>query len=218
MTSEQPYFHIILQRFDAQADEAFFAAVRRLVERASREVPGVLETYFAPNVSPFAAGWTHVRLTKFVSRAAHEAYQISPLHAESVRLIVPRMQYAVGDLDFAMVEPGAASTAKLRADDRPYYHFVLMQPKVEFDTSLLTGLKEHTERVRREVPGLVEFSFERNISPFAEDWTYVHLSKYTSKAAHDGYQQHPAHDALRDITMPRVAEAVAGDVDTAMLG
>jgi heme-degrading monooxygenase HmoA len=214
---DQPYFHIIIQRFDDKADESFFRATRSIVERVRRKAPGVLETYFAPNVSAFAAGWSHVRMTKFASRASHEAFQVSPIHEEAVQLMLPRMRYAVGDLDLATMTQSTVPPTEVGSDGFPYYHIVLFRAKWAFDSAFLAKLRSHQARIVREIPGLIEYHFEENISSFGDGWDWVHLSKFTSREAHDAYQEHDAHHALRDVLMPQVEDAVAGDVDTSQL-
>ena len=177
----------------------------------------MLETYFAPNASAFAAGWTHVRMTKFASRASHEAFQVSSIHDEAVQLMVPRMRYAVGDLDLATITQSSVPPTALGSGEFPYYHIVLFRAKRVFDPPLLAELRAHQARIVREIPSLIEFHFEKNISPFGEGWDWVHLSKFTSREAHDAYQEHDAHHVLRDVLLPQVEDAVAGDVDASQL-
>ncbi|MSO66018.1 MAG: hypothetical protein EXQ85_09555 [Alphaproteobacteria bacterium] len=52
-----------------------------------------------PNVSPFAREWTHIHLSGFESRQAHDAYQVSPLHDQIRDLMVPVIAAEVGDLE-----------------------------------------------------------------------------------------------------------------------
>ena len=217
MVDKQPYFHIILERYDDGGDQAFFEAMRGMVRRTGETAPGVLESYFAPNVSAFAGDFTHVRLTKFDSREAHEAFQVSAIHDEAMKLVVPRMQYAVGDLDFSAITESKSSTTKPAPGEHPYYHFILFRAKRTFDDSFMAKLRMLQERIVSEVPGLLEFHFERNVSPFGEGWDFVHMSKFTNKETHDGYQVHDAHNAMVDFLMPEVSDAVAGDVDTTRL-
>ena len=156
-------------------------------------------------------------MTKFASRASHEAFQVSPIHEEAVQLMLPRMRYAVGDLDLAAMTQSTVPSTAVGSDEFPYYHIILLRAKWSFDPAFLAELRAHQARIVREIPGLIEFHFEKNISPFAERWDWVHLSKFTSREAHDAYQEHDAHHALRDMFMPQVEDAVVGDVDTSQL-
>lgn len=217
MVDKQPYFHIILQRFDDGGDEALLEAMRGIVRRVGETVPGVLETYFGPNVATFAGDFTHVLMTKFDSREAYAAFQVSAIHDEAVKLVVPRMQYAVGDLDFSRITESNSSTTKPAPGEHPYYHFILFRAKRKFDANFMAKLRELQARIVSEVPGLLEFHFERNVSPLGEGWDFVHISKFTNKATHDGYQLHDAHNAMVDFLMPEISDAEAGDVDTTRL-
>jgi heme-degrading monooxygenase HmoA len=217
MVDNQPYFDISLQAYDERADEAFFEAMRGIVTRVSETTPGVLETYFAPNVSPYGSHFTHVRLTKFDSREAHEAFQVSAIHDEAVKLVVPRMGYAVGALDFSRITESNSATTQPAPGERPYYHFILFRAKRTFEDNFMAKLRKLQARIVSEVPGLIEFHFERNVSPLGAGWDFVHMSKFTNKATQDAYQVHDAHNAMVDFLMPEVSDAVAGDIDTTRL-
>lgn len=76
------FYHIVLMRFSAEADEAFFARVEDYVRRIKAECADVV-TYFAgANVASRSDGLTHSIVGVFRSSQAHDAYQVSPAHQE----------------------------------------------------------------------------------------------------------------------------------------
>ncbi|MEQ8247914.1 MAG: Dabb family protein [Alphaproteobacteria bacterium] len=93
------YYHVILERYTAPftADEE--REIETLYARIRVELPGCLGYHRGPNVSPFGRDYTHVHLSIWETKAAHDAYQSHPLHDRLVELIVPKLEAAVADLD-----------------------------------------------------------------------------------------------------------------------
>ena len=103
--SEPGFYHVVLIRFHEPPDAAFLAEVQGMVGRIRIAVPGLLHYYFGTNDDPDRGrGYTHVNLSVFASRAAHEAYQAHPLHHEMRALMLPRMDFVVCDYEVPGVE------------------------------------------------------------------------------------------------------------------
>ena len=98
--TEPGFYHIVLIRFHEPPDGAFFAKVQNLVRGLRDDAPGLLHYHFGANDDlDRGKGYTHVNLSVFASRAAHEAYQSHPLHHEMRELMVPRMEFVVCDYE-----------------------------------------------------------------------------------------------------------------------
>lgn len=59
---------------------------------------------------------------------------------------------------------------------------------------------------------------ERNISPFAGDWTHVYFGIFKDRAAHEAYQQHALHDRIAEILLPVAEWSAVSDLDLATPG
>jgi hypothetical protein len=100
--TDTPYYHVIIKKFTKELPPGYWEKVHEICARIRVEVPGCLEFYQAPNVSGFKKTWTHIHLSKFTSKEAHDAYQVHPLHNLLVELSVPLMEAVVGDVDVAL--------------------------------------------------------------------------------------------------------------------
>ncbi|MSO66017.1 MAG: Dabb family protein [Alphaproteobacteria bacterium] len=110
--------------------------------RFRQTVSGVATALYGRNLSPFAKTFTHLRLTAFEDKAAHEAYQVAPLHDEIAAYVLPRPINAVGDVDSPMLR-----------DALPlYYHVILMRLKDQAPTGFLAEVNRLTNRLRNECP------------------------------------------------------------------
>ena len=79
--------------------------IREIADRANVN-PALLHYYFGTNDDPARGqGYTHINLSVFSNRAAHEAYQAHPLHHEMRELMLARMEIVVCDYEV----PGAAA-------------------------------------------------------------------------------------------------------------
>jgi quinol monooxygenase YgiN len=94
----------------------------------------------------------------------------------------------------------------------PYYHVILERYTAPFTPEEEREIEETYQRIRTELPGCLAYLRGPNVSPFAKDFTHVHISVWTDKAAHDAYQTHPLHDRLVHIIVPKLEAAVA-DLD-----
>jgi heme-degrading monooxygenase HmoA len=81
-------------RFTADAGDGFHHRLEHYAERMRREMPGLTAFRFVRNQADRSKGYDWALISSFQSSAAHDAYQISPLHQE----LRAFMQPAVADL------------------------------------------------------------------------------------------------------------------------
>lgn len=102
------YYHVILERYTAPFTLEEEREIEDLYQKIRRTLPGCRAYLRGPNVSPFAKDFTHIHISVWDDKVAHDAYQRHPLHDRLVEIIVPKLEAAVGDLDAAgaIVSPG----------------------------------------------------------------------------------------------------------------
>ncbi|MDA0368232.1 MAG: Dabb family protein [Proteobacteria bacterium] len=93
------YYHVILERYTAPFTPDEQREIEEIYGRIRSEVAGCVGYHRGPNVSPFAQGHTHVHISIWETKAAHDAYQVHPLHDRLVDIIVPKLEAVVADLD-----------------------------------------------------------------------------------------------------------------------
>jgi hypothetical protein len=71
-------------------------------------------------------------------------------------------------------------------------------------------MEDYFGRFRREVPGVVDAQYGRNLSGFARDYTHLRLTAFESYAAHMAYQVAALHDEIAAYILPR-ADVIVGD-------
>lgn len=98
-TASGAYYHVILERYTASFTSDEEREIEEIYARIPNEIPGCTGYHRGPNVSPFAQGFTHMHLSIWETKAAHDAYQSHPLHDRLVEIIVPKLDAAVADLD-----------------------------------------------------------------------------------------------------------------------
>jgi quinol monooxygenase YgiN len=89
------FHHIVLMSFAPETDQAFFARAQRFVERVHAECEGVVTYFIKENEAARSDGLTHGVVGVFTSAAAHDAYQISPVHQEMRAFMTTRMERIV---------------------------------------------------------------------------------------------------------------------------
>lgn len=100
------FHHIVLMSFTPAADAAFFVQAQRYVERVKAECPDVLDYFMSANIAARSDGLTHGIVGVFKSSAAHDAYQISPVHQEMKAFMMTRMaRIVVLDTDQGVSRP-----------------------------------------------------------------------------------------------------------------
>lgn len=89
------FHHIVLMSFTKEADAAFFAEAQRYVARVKAECEGVVDYFMKANIAARSDGLTHGIVGVFTSSAAHDAYQVSPVHQEMKAFMTARMSRIV---------------------------------------------------------------------------------------------------------------------------
>ena len=85
------FHHIVLMSFTPAADGAFFVKAQHYVERVKAECDGVADYFLRENLASRSDGLTHGIVGVFTSSAAHDAYQVSPVHQEMKAFMTARM-------------------------------------------------------------------------------------------------------------------------------
>lgn len=201
MSARLAYFHILFYRY-RDGEPEVTARMETFFQRFRREVPGVIDAQYGPNVSAFAGEYTHLRLTAFESYAAHMAYQVAPLHDEIAAYVLPRANVIVGDC-LGALDAGALPR---------YYHAILMCAKAPLGPDFWPRVERLRIRLREETPGAGLFEIAPNPSPHGLPWTHVHLSGFASREAHDAYQRSALHGEIVDLMVPMI-ELHVGDLE-----
>ena len=89
------YMHIVMMEFSPGAGPAFFREVEDYAVRIRAECPGVSIYHFGRNEAARAQGYTHAVVSAFKDAAAHDAYQISPVHVDMKTYMGPYIQRLV---------------------------------------------------------------------------------------------------------------------------
>ena len=76
------FHHVVLMNFSGQADEAFHRKVNSYCDQIRQTVAHCEHYVYAENIASRADGLTHGILSRFRSRADHDAYQVSAIHQE----------------------------------------------------------------------------------------------------------------------------------------
>jgi hypothetical protein len=76
------YLHIVMLEFTSSADPTFFQTVTDYAKRVRNECAGLRMYHFGTNEAARAQGYTHAVVSAFKDPAAHDAYQVSPVHVE----------------------------------------------------------------------------------------------------------------------------------------
>jgi hypothetical protein len=93
------FHHVVLLRL-ANADAAFHARVDEYARRMPLEVRGIESYACGRNVADRGMGYDWAVIGVFESSAAHDAYQVSPLHQELKAFMTPHIAgIVVCDLD-----------------------------------------------------------------------------------------------------------------------
>lgn len=76
------FIHVVMMSFKAEADSAFHAKVQEFAVRIRAECEGLQTYLYGANEADRGDGLTHAVVAGFVNTAAHDRYQISPVHLE----------------------------------------------------------------------------------------------------------------------------------------
>ena len=92
------FIHIFGFRWKPQATEADRARAVKDILAFRSVIPGLIEVYAGPNLSPRNHGFTFAGMMKFSSKAACDAYAIHPAHLALLEWLVPLIDPV--ELDF----------------------------------------------------------------------------------------------------------------------
>ncbi len=92
------FIHIFGFRWKPQATESDQARALKAILAFRGVIPGLLEAYAGPNLSPRGQGYTFAGLMKFTDKAAADAYSTHPAHLALLEWLVPLIDPV--ELDF----------------------------------------------------------------------------------------------------------------------
>lgn len=88
------FLHIVLFKLK-RTDAPFLDAIREAFLKMEQECEGALSIKFVTNKADRSQGFGHAVVSTFTSEAAHEAYQIHPLHLAFKAFIMPNLHEVV---------------------------------------------------------------------------------------------------------------------------
>jgi predicted GNAT superfamily acetyltransferase len=83
------FHHVVLMKFSAAADTAFFDRVEGFCERIRACAPNLQRYVFKANLSARRDGLDWAIVSSFDSSNDHDEYQASPLHQEMKTFMTP---------------------------------------------------------------------------------------------------------------------------------
>lgn len=86
------YIHIVMMEFTPDAGPDFFSQVQAFSKRILQECTGVTTYHFGANEADRSNGYSHAVISIFENAAEHDSYQISPVHVEMKKLMLPFIQ------------------------------------------------------------------------------------------------------------------------------
>ena len=89
--------HIAFLKFKPTCPAAEVAEVWRLIEALPKQIPGILDLTWGPNLSTegLDQGFTHSFVMVFESVAARDAYLPHPVHQAVVQQLLPRLESVI---------------------------------------------------------------------------------------------------------------------------
>jgi len=92
------FIHIFGFRWKPEATEADQARTEKEILAFRGVIPGLIEAFVGPNVSPRGQGFAYAGMMKFTDKAACDAYSIHPRHLALLEWLVPLIDAV--ELDF----------------------------------------------------------------------------------------------------------------------
>ena len=107
------FYHIAMMRLSGKAGTEFHAQVEAFAGRVRRESAGLVDYGYGVNVAGRGKGYDHVVLSIFESSAAHDNYQVSPVHQAMKSFMAPYIEdLVVCDTDLPLPAPIPARVLK----------------------------------------------------------------------------------------------------------
>lgn len=89
------FIHVVMMSFRDGAGSAFHEQVQAYAARIRNECDGLVHYMYGPNEAGRSDGLTHAVVATFDDEAAHERYQVSPVHQEMKSFMAQRMDRVV---------------------------------------------------------------------------------------------------------------------------
>ncbi|MGI8963305.1 MAG: Dabb family protein [Thermomicrobiales bacterium] len=89
--------HLALFRFKSECGPEDIHVVWQMIEVLQRQIPGILELTYGPNVSTEGLddGFTHSLAITFENVAARDAYLPHPAHQKVVDFVLPKLEKVI---------------------------------------------------------------------------------------------------------------------------
>ena len=94
-----------------------------------------------------------------------------------------------------------------------YIHTFLFQWQATVTPEMKDRAAREIRALQGQIPGLVETSYNANISPRSQGFTHGGVMKFRDKAALDAYNTHPVHQKLVQWLMPLLKIAAEMDYE-----
>ena len=91
-----------------------------------------------------------------------------------------------------------------------FYHVVLMR-LTDADDAFLARVSDFGERIRLELPYVLDYQFGRNVALRANGYDWTVIGRFENSADHDRYQISPVHQEMKAFMMPHIADIVVCD-------
>lgn len=86
------FYHVVMLKLSAAADQAFHDRVNDYCRQIRAKIDGVLAYDYEANSASRGKGFGHAVIARFVDEAAHDAYQVSPLHVDMKTFMAPMIE------------------------------------------------------------------------------------------------------------------------------
>ena len=83
------FIHIFGFRWKPGVTDAEIARATKEILAFRDVIPGLIEAYVGPNVSPRGEGYAYVGMMKFRDKSAADAYNIHPAHQALLKWLLP---------------------------------------------------------------------------------------------------------------------------------
>ncbi|HSD43449.1 MAG TPA: Dabb family protein [Burkholderiales bacterium] len=95
-----------------------------------------------------------------------------------------------------------------------FYHIVMMRFQ-DPDRAFHDRVHAYVKRVRRELTYVRAYDYCRNEASRAKGFDWAIIAAFDSSADHDRYQGSTVHQEMKAFMMPRIADLVVCDSDSA---
>ena len=93
------FHHIVVLSFKQPLSAEDQTYIEGVCDDMARELPGIVSIRFVRNVSDRSPAYTHAFVVEFVDEAAHDNYQVAPIHLP-LKEKIPQIADSVIVLDY----------------------------------------------------------------------------------------------------------------------